>query len=218
MQKLNKRFKKGGLIMRKKRALLVSCSIIMLCMCIIVGSTYALFTDSATVKNHLKAGNLDVTLTRTNLEYRVLDEYGMLKTTTVGTTEDFTGATGENVFGIDATDMKIVPGSYFDATMELANGGNVAFNYMVTIKLISGSNALAEQIDVTITHPDNTKTEVSLDQLIAGLEITVGTMKNGDTVQTFGVRVDFPDQADNNDAKDLAVVFDLIVTATQATA
>ena len=107
--------------MKKKRVLLVSCSVILLCMSIIVGMTYALFTDSVSVKNHLKAGNLDITLTRTNLEYSVLNEDGELAVTEVTDDYNFTDSTNENVFGIDAKDIRIVPGSYFDADMEIAN-------------------------------------------------------------------------------------------------
>ena len=46
----------------RKRALLVSASVILLCMTIIVGMTWALFTDTATVENHLQAGDLNITL------------------------------------------------------------------------------------------------------------------------------------------------------------
>ena len=46
--------------MRRKRALLISCSVILLCVSIIVGMTYALFTDSVSVNTHLQAGNLDI--------------------------------------------------------------------------------------------------------------------------------------------------------------
>ena len=62
--------------MKTKRILLVSCSIILLCLMIITGLTYALFTDQFSVGNHLEAGRLNVTLERTHLEYSVLDEFG----------------------------------------------------------------------------------------------------------------------------------------------
>ena len=58
---------KGGVTMKgtsRKRTLLVSCAVILLCMTVIIGMTWALFTDTHTVKNHLKAGDLDITLER----------------------------------------------------------------------------------------------------------------------------------------------------------
>ena len=48
----------------RKRTLIVSAAIILLAMTIIVGTTFALFTDTQTVSNHLQAGTLEVTLKR----------------------------------------------------------------------------------------------------------------------------------------------------------
>ena len=53
--------------MNKRRAMLVSCAVILLCMAIIGGMTFALFTDRATISNHLQAGDLQITLKRTEL-------------------------------------------------------------------------------------------------------------------------------------------------------
>lgn len=216
--------------MEKERDLIVFCLLILLCMFIIVGLIFSLFADSISVKNHLKAGNLDVTLTRTNLEYSVLNEDGELAVTDVTDDYNFTASTNENVFGIDATDIRIVPGSYFDADMEIANNGNVAFTYSVGISLISDSNSLAEQLQVTVTHPDGTTTTKKLSELAGGLSIATGKMKVTDASQSFSVRVEFIDDAvanadladgetpmDNDLAQTQSAVFDLVVTAVQAT-
>lgn len=219
--------------MKKKRVLLISCTVILLCVCIITGMSYALFTDGVSVKNHLKAGNLDVTLTRTGLVYNVLNEDGELEVYTVNDPCDFTNTTSENVFGIDSTDIRIVPGSYFDATMEIAHGAtsNTAFQYSIEIKLIGESNALAEQLKVTITDPDGNVTTKMLSELAQGLSIPCGKMKVGAEAQSFKVRVDFVDDVDynqdkteedelmdNDEAQEQSVVFDLVITAVQATA
>lgn len=203
--------------MKKKRVLLVSCSVILVCMSIIVGMTYALFTDNVVVENHLKAGNLDVTLKRTSLEYAVLDDDGLLKVTTVNDELDFTERTEDNVFGIDSTDVRIVPGSYFEATLEVGNNGSTAFDYNVEIKLEGESNSLAEQLKVIVTHNDGSTTEKMLSEIADGLSISAGSMKSSDNAQSFKVKVEFIDVAYNNDAQDLSCVFDLVVSATQAT-
>lgn len=203
--------------MKKKRVLLVSCSVILVCMSIIVGMTYALFTDNVVVENHLKAGNLDVTLKRTSLEYAVLDDDGLLKVTTVNDELDFTERTDDNVFGIDSTDVRIVPGSYFEATLEVGNNGSTAFDYNVEIKLEGESNSLAEQLKVIVTHNDGSTTEKMLSEIADGLSISAGSMKSSDNAQSFKVKVEFIDVAYNNDAQDLSCVFDLVVSATQAT-
>lgn len=216
--------------MKKKRVLLISCSVIMLCICIIAGMSYALFTDSVSVGNHLQAGNLNVTLTRTNLKYSVLNDDGELAVTTVEDDLDLTTSNATNVFGIDSTDIRIVPGSYFDADLEIKNAGNTAFNYSISIKLLGDSTDLAEQLKVIVTHPNGTTTEKMLSELAGGLSIDTGKMKVGDTAQSFSVRVEFVDDVDynedltdddermnNNAAQNDSAVFDLVVTAVQAT-
>lgn len=215
--------------MKKKRVLLISCSVIMLCICIIAGMSYALFTDSVSVGNHLQAGNLNVTLTRTNLEYSVFNAEGELAVTTVAEDLDLTTSNANNVFGIDSTDIRIVPGSYFDADLEIKNAGNTAFNYSISIKLLGNSTDLAEQLKVTVTHPNGTTTEKMLSELAGGLSIDTGKMKVGDTAQSFSVRVEFVNDSDynvnlpvedrlnNNAAQNDSAVFDLVVTAVQAT-
>ena len=141
--------------MKRKRILLSSCSVILVCMTVIIGMTWALFTDSLSVKNHLQAGDLAISLRRTNLEYCVLDADGKLAVTKIEDDLDFTESSKNNVFGIDAENMLIVPQSYFTAEMELINKGNVAFTYEVAIKLASEVNDLVEQLKITVTGPDN---------------------------------------------------------------
>ena len=200
------------------RGLLISGSVILLCMTVIVGMTFALFTDSKSVRNHLRAGALSITLTRTHLEYAVLDEQGKLAVTVVEEPCDFSGESKENVFGVDAEGIRIVPGSYFKAQMEIENGGDAAFTYNVGIQLIGEPNSLMEQLLVTVTHPDGSKTEKMLNELVAGLTVSVGEMEKGAAAQTFTVEISFVDDtAINNAAQMQLAEFDLLVTATQKT-
>ncbi len=205
--------------MKKKRVLLVSCSVILLCVCVIAGMSYALFTDRVSVKNHLRAGNLDATLTRTNLKYNVLNKNGVLEEKIVEEDYDFTETTDENVFGINADDICIVPGSYFDAELQIKNNGNTAFTYSVTVELIGDSNDLAEQLKVVVIDHGGKKTEMKLSDLANGSSIDAGYIGVGDDAQTFSVRVEFIDDTSiNNDAQSQTAVFDLVVEAVQATA
>ena len=203
---------------RRKRVLLVSCAVILLCVTIIVGSTYALFTETVRSTNHLEAGNLDITLVRTKLETRMLGADGKLVTATNNTATSFTEANQDNLFGIP-NGATVIPGAYFDATMEIANGGNVAFGYSVRIQLNGESTELAEQLTVTVRHPDGTEKSMKLSELGAPYTIDAGEMVKGNTTQTFGVRVAFDklDDAVNNTAMLKKASFDLIVSATQST-
>lgn len=215
--------------MRKKRALLASCIVILLCVLIITGMSYALFTDSARVTNHLKAGNLKVSLVRTNLEYKVLDDKGEMPLTTNTEKVDFTNSVDESIFGIDSSSMLIAPTSYFEATLEISNNGEVAFTYSVQLVLSSGANDLAEQLRVTITDAEGNQTTCMLNELNAD-KILTGRLTKGASSESFKVRIEFVDDvkenegvtdADellcNNDAMDQVINFDLVVSAVQDT-
>lgn len=125
----------------RKRSLMISSAIILLCMTVVVGSTWALFTDTNTVSNHLIAGDLDIKLERTDLVKTTLDEKGFLSEITVQDSAkqptpdapvDFSNANDQNVFAL-GTDEKVVPGSKFVATMKMTNNSDVAFGYWIKI-------------------------------------------------------------------------------------
>lgn len=214
---------------RRKRILIVSGAIILLCMLIIVGMSMALFTDSRLVTNHLQAGNLQIGLKRTYLEYQTLDDNGRVALTKVTETEDFTNSNGNNIFGVDATNLRIVPTSYFKAEMEISNAGNVAFTYNLSIKL-RNPNALTDQLQVVITNSKGQVTTVKLSDMANGLSINAGEMGTKDKAQKFTVMINFINDTDYNKtvgkddpkmdndlAQSKSAVFDLVVTAVQAT-
>lgn len=218
--------------MNKKRVLLVSCSIILLCLSIVAGMTYSLFTDSFSVGNHLEAGELNITLLRTYLKYNVLNELGVLEEIVDDTVYDFTKETDENAFGLNAKGIKIVPGSYFDAKMKIVNDNsdpnsqnysNVAFDYSVEIKLVKGYNELARQMQVVITNHDGESVTKRLSDVYAeGYVFELGTLLAGEESQEFSVRVEFLDDSnyagiDNDLAQGEGLVFDIVVKAVQAT-
>ena len=201
-----------------RRALTISCAIVLLCMTIIVGVSYALFTDSKRMSNHLRAGDLEVSLTRTSLEYSILDADGKLAVTKDDQTVDFTEITQENVFGVTSERIFIAPGSFFKATMQVTNIGNVAFTYDVGIQLANESNALAEQLQVIITRADGTSVSTTLSELADGATIQGGELLAGANSQSFTVEVRFIDDTSiNNAAQTQLSVFDLYVNAVQAT-
>jgi hypothetical protein len=199
----------------RKRALLISGSVILLCLTVIVGMTAALFTDDEVVNNHLKAGDLNITLVRTKLISTYLTDRGFLDTVTDGQLKDFTNETSENVF--DLNGAVIVPKSKYIAEMQISNESDVAFEYWIEIVYTGSANVeLAEQISVTV----NTEESKRLNQgLMVGSEsepidvLAVGEAGN------FTVTVEFLDldNSVNNMAQGDSVTFDLIVHAVQYT-
>ena len=222
----------------RKRALLVSASVILLCMTIIVGMTWALFTDTVTVENHLQAGDLNITLERTKLEtYSIDASTGYLVSTTNDKVENFSNPTGKNVFDLTTT-SKIVPCSSYTATMRISNNtatvtenkqnSDVAYDYWIEIKLkVDGLTAeeievlkLDEQLRITVNSEELTEPKTAL--LSEGLTVgsstaPIGTLTLGDSDE-FTVKMEFVDGANNNATKAQNLTFDLIVHAVQRTA
>ena len=217
--------------MKQKRVLLIACALVLLCMSLVVGITYGLYTQSITTSNHLQAGNLDISLIRTNLSYCVLNEQGELAVTNVEEDFDFSQATTQNIFGLDGSGMRLAPGAWFEAEMELENDGNVAFTYDVAIRLSGDVNAFAQQLRFTVTYADGSVSTKLLSEMTEEYSIAAGRMRVTDANQKFAVKVEFLDDVkenanqtdsenlmNNNQAMSQSVVFDMHVTAVQSTA
>jgi predicted ribosomally synthesized peptide with SipW-like signal peptide len=209
----------------RKRALLVSASVILLCMTIIVGMTWALFTDTQKVTNHLQAGDLSITLKRTELTKTTLNAQGKLVTSAPDTTtKNFSNPTDENVFGI-VEGEKIVPGTKYVAKMQVENHSDVAFGYWIEIVCTDKTNGadLAKQLKVTVNTGADASASVNDGLTVGSSSNYVGELIIGATAE-FTVTVEFLDSfvAENNiDHNDLAqgenLSFDLVVHAVQAT-
>ena len=209
----------------RTRTLLVSSVVILLAMIVIVGVTWALFTDTQNVTNHLQAGDLSITLTRTELTKTTLNEEGYLVELPTDTTVvDFSDPTEANVFDIGESE-KIVPGSKFVAKMDIANNSDVAFGYWIEIVCTdkeSGAN-LAKQLKVTVNTGSDASAFVNDGLTVKGENGYIGNLGIGANA-AFTVTVEFLDSfveenaIDSNDlAKGENLSFDLVVHAVQAT-
>lgn len=210
---------------KKIRALILSCTTILLCVTVAVAGTFALFTDSASIRNHLKAGTLDIELNRILLTGETLAADGTVST--VNNTEEvaFTEGTSRTVF--DTENSVVVPGSFFEATMEIVNNGNVAFGYWIEVVPASGTTAddLLSQLTFTVTPLSGTPVSETIDadgKLSLGSETShVATVSATTENTTFKVKVSFENsttKGENDKAKGQELDFDLIVYAVQATA
>ena len=120
-----------------KRALLGSVMAMVLCLAMLVGATFAWFTDTAsTGVNKIQAGNLDVALEMQNADGKWVSAEGK--------TLDFVkAAVGEQVLW--------EPGcTYTLPELRVVNNGNLALKYKVAITGINGSAKLNEAIEWTI--------------------------------------------------------------------
>ena len=128
-----------------KRALLTSVMALVMCVVMLVGTTFAWFTDTAsTGVNKIQAGNLDV-----KLEYATeWNEDGSVKTWTDAEGKTLTFKTKDN----RAADQILwEPGCTYELPeLRVVNNGNLALKYKVVVSGIQGSAKLNEVIDWTM--------------------------------------------------------------------
>jgi len=199
--------------MKKTKVIIISCITILVCLSLIIVGTYALFSQTVNIENHLQAGTLKVKLERTDLIWVELNVDGYLEENQDSTVKDFTSPTSENIFGIE-DGVLVVPGCYYEASMRLTNDGSVAFDYIVKIMLKSASNKLAEQIKVIVDGDDANKKALSIGENT----VSSGTIDKTDASKAFTVKIVFEEDQYNNAAQNLTVDFDLVVEAIQRTA
>ena len=129
-----------------KHALIVSIMAMLLCVAMLVGTTFAWFTDTAsTAVNKIQAGTLDIQLLaedgRTSLEGQTLSW------------KKAAGHENEAVLWEPGCTYELQP-------IVIKNAGNLALKYKIVISGIQGDAALNNAIEWTIT---NTSTVTALD-------------------------------------------------------
>ena len=128
-----------------KRALLTSALALLMCVTMLVGATFAWFTDTAsTGVNKIQAGNLDV-----KLEYATAwNDDGSVKTWADAEGKTLTFKTKDN----RAADQILwEPGCTYELPeLRVVNNGNLALKYKVVVSGIQGSAKLNEVIDWTM--------------------------------------------------------------------
>ena len=116
-----------------KRALLTSVLAIVACVAMLIGSTFAWFTDTAsTGVNKIQAGNLKID---------IVDEAGnSLKNTTLDFVKSPDAPAGEKILWEPGCTYKL-------PTFRIVNKGNLALKYKVVINGVDGDAKLLEAID-----------------------------------------------------------------------
>ena len=128
-----------------KRALLTSVMALVMCVVMLLGTTFAWFTDSAsTGVNKIQAGTLDIALEMKNAA-------GAWESAE-GQTLKFTDVNGgENILWEPGCTFKL-------PAVKIINKGNLALKYKVIISATSGDTKLAEVLDVYLNGADTNNT------------------------------------------------------------
>ena len=173
-----------------KRALLGSIMAMVLCLAMLVGATFAWFTDTAsTGVNKIQAGKLDVAL-------EMKDAAGQWVPAEGKTLEFKKAAAGEQVLW--------EPGcTYTLPELRVVNNGNLALKYKIQITGIQGDAKLNEVIDWTIND--------------AAIDLTEGHLTAGQQGDAFTIKGHMKETA-GNDYQNLTIDgIGINVVATQDT-
>ena len=124
-----------------KRALLTSVMALVMCVVMLVGTTFAWFTDTAsTGVNKIQAGNLDI-----ELEMQVTENGETKWVKAEGETLQFKKAAGH-----ESEEVLWEPGCRYELpALRIVNKGNLALKYKITVNGVTGDAKLLEAIDFT---------------------------------------------------------------------
>lgn len=128
-----------------KKALIASVLSLVLCVSMLVGSTFAWFTDTATTSvNTIQAGNLKVD---------IVNEAG---TSMKGSSMSFVNSDG-------SADILWEPGATFRTIgFKVKNIGNLAFKYKMVLNGVDGDNELLNVITFKVVKADGTAVDLSM--------------------------------------------------------
>lgn len=197
-----------------KRALLVSALALIICIAMLVGTTFAWFTDSVTsANNKIVAGKLDI-----QLWMDTGDGY-----------EDISAST-ESIFNMINNKAQNVnsdtlwePGKTQVAYLKIVNAGSLALKYSVALKITDVEKNLHEVMQYAIT-PNAIFGDVNAWDAAAGKAVALGTQTVTDTdvvmnpgdEHCFALSIHMLEEA-GNEYQGGSLNFDLTVLAGQAT-
>ena len=200
-----------------KSALFTSSISLLLCFAMLLGTTFAWFTDSATsAGNRIQAGNLDVKLLMWNgTDYTDISE---------GTGDIF----AEADVATNSNNTLWEPGKTQVVYLAIENAGNLDLKYNVDIKAYKDAANTVNEIDMTpamryaITPDAQNGTGVTSWDSANAKEVALGMNKTqSENVMLakgqkhyFALSVHMLEDA-GNEYQDASVLFDLIVSATQ---
>ena len=197
-----------------KKALLFSVLSMVICVSMLIGSTFAWFTDSATANvNEIKSGNLDIVLEKQNAD-------GTWSEVSENTALDFLRKGTDGKLAEDAN-IFWEPGCTFELPiLRIRNNGNLALKYQVVISGATGDTMLLDVIKFKAYVGNDTEgTAVNVNDgkpvaegMLVPAEKADETNKSEQTIKISA----HMDETANNDYKDLKVTgITITVVATQ---
>ncbi len=194
-----------------KRALLASVLSIVICLTMLIGSTFAWFTDTATTGvNTIKSGNL-------NVELQMSYDNGATWEDAENKTLEFRDKNGKS-------NILWEPGAEFKLPqLRIKNAGNLALKYKIVVSGLTGDMMLADVLDVNLSVNGASKNTVgTLTQVIALNAAEVDGLIHGelaatDTSDVYEVSLKMQEKADNDYMNKTLSGLSITVYATQDT-
>ena len=208
-----------------KRALLMSALALLMCVSMLIGSTFAWFTDEVTsAGNKIVAGNLDIALYQVEPDL----EGWMAGTNPNPVKETEITDSSAPIFG---EDILWEPGYEKAVSLKLQNNGNLALQWQAVIRPTETIGELAEVIDVYLLkgneminpangrdyYADKLEKIGTLADVFSGNAIMSGTMTEAGAVEFFSIVLKMQETAGNEYQGKTAGAFDITVLATQYT-
>ena len=196
-----------------KRALLMSALSLLMCVSMLIGSTFAWFTDSVTsAGNIIKSGTLDV-------------EMYWADGTEFPESANWEDASKGAIFNYDLWE----PGYVEVRHIKIANEGTLALKYQLKIMANGEVSDLADVIDVYYIDPAQqiaNRTALTEDiklgtltEVLAGLDTTASGKLAANTADTVTLALKMQEEAGNEyQGKSIGSDFSVILMATQLTA
>ena len=176
----------------KKKVIISSIMTIVICLTLIAGSTFALFTDKAEVNVAVTAGTVDVEATVDNITYT--SELGPVLPESAAVFSD----TDNTV-----TIQYMVPGDEITFDIIVTNSSNVSVDYDVVIKNLgvvnTGDVALWDALEVEIAVDGVAQNVASGTDLYSASYQDVQAPANGAETHTVTVTIRFPNGTADHD-------------------
>lgn len=209
-----------------KRTLLASVLSLVLCITMLIGTTFAWFTDTATSNNNkIVAGNLDVQLLMYDENANATAENGKYVDISANSAPIF-GAANSQIAQNDSKDTLWEPGKTQVVYLAIKNNGNLALKYQVVLDVTNPENGknLYEAMQYVITPNAKDGVVTPWDATNARVpELGKQVVSNGEKelkkgeTHYFALSVHMKEEA-GNEYQDGAIDFDLNVLATQLNA
>lgn len=196
----------------KKKTLFTSFLTIVMCLCLTVGATFALFTSQSEVNIAVTSGNVDVKASIDTLKYKSLTkDWTNFEDGSTTTTFDNLGGSATINEG-NVTLDKIVPGDAVSFNVQITNYSDVIVKYRTVIKNAQNSDQdLYDALSIKVNG-------YNFNGLVSTPWTKLDAVSAPTSVVTIPVSIEFPENASGANLMGKTVAINVLVEAIQGNA